>query len=70
MIRTVYHWKNIAKALVVLLAAAVGNGLVCKWVGLENGAIAVLWGLLVGMGSMMFALARWECWHFEFDEKA
>lgn len=67
MQRTVWNWKNLGKAAAVLLVVAVMWEVFCWAVTIDPVVSAVI-GALLGMVTMLMALARWPGWRFEWTE--
>ena len=62
--KTVWHWKNIGKALVmVILVAFIGDFLTSLFqLPFE---LSLLIGLVIGNGVAILSLVLWDLWHFE-----
>lgn len=66
--KTVWHWKNLAKiAAVVLLAASLWQ-VVC-WLFVMPLFLRTAVALLIGSVVAMLAIERWPGWHYEWDQK-
>jgi membrane protein YdbS with pleckstrin-like domain len=67
MQRTVWNWQNLGKSTASVLFVAVVWQLLC-WAFEPHPAIAAVLGAVIGMLTMMAALARWPGWRFEWTE--
>jgi len=62
--KTVWHWKNIGKAWLFVIAAAILFGFIANALEL-SGEISSLLGFFVGFVAMLFSVVKWDLWHFE-----
>jgi|8_EtaG_2_1085327.scaffolds.fasta_scaffold281809_1 xanthosine utilization system XapX-like protein len=62
--KTVWHWKNIGKVWLVVIAAGILFGFVFNAINIPE-EISFLLCVLVGFGAMTISLIKWDLWHFE-----
>lgn len=60
--KTVWHWNNIGKMVLVLIVAAILASFVSA---LLPPSIGFIFGFGIGFGVVMLCMAKWEMWHFE-----
>lgn len=63
--KTVWHWKNIGKAWLAVLASTILFAVIAVAIDLPN-EIAMLLGVVVGWCAMTFSATKWDLWHFEW----
>ena len=67
-IKTVWHWKNIAKTTAVNFAFAFALMAIGSLADLQDPLIWIIVGVFVGIVATQICFAYWPCWHFENPE--
>ena len=58
--KTVWHWKNIGKAFLLVILAGFGVAAL----NLPE-SIGFLVGMVAGSAVMIFSMIKWDLWHIE-----
>ena len=64
-VKTVWHWGNLAKVLLVMVPVVAGTTAIIGYLGLDSTPAGTLLGVVAGAGGALLALDRRPGWHFE-----